>query len=301
MGLVLSVPGLAKDKTTFNFTPIDFPESTETQANGNSPNEIGGEYVDAKGGRHGFLLSKGVYTTIDKPDASSTTINGVAANKRFTGNYTDSTTHAYFYSKGVFTPLDPPNSRLSEAGSLNAQGEVVGGYRDINSNRRYAFLWSKGAFTPIGPPNDHPAFGPKAWGINDPGQIVGTYVTCGDPCDHTTNARHGFLLSKGVYTTIDVPGADRHTVAEGINNAGQIVGFYLKATDRCPPDYDPITQLPGCGETHGFLLSNGVYTTIDFPGAINYSAVYSINAKGEIVGAYYDGKKVYGYVGTPAP
>ena len=47
-------------------------------------------------------------------------------------------------------------------------------------------------------------------GINDHGDVVGDYV------DSAGN-RHGFVRSKGDYTTLDVPDAVL-TVAEGINN-----------------------------------------------------------------------------------
>ena len=95
--------------------------------------------------------------------------------------------------------------------------------------------------------------------------------------------RHGFLLSKGVYTTLDVPDA-AFTVAQGINNAGQIVGLYVDRDDK----------------EHGFVLSNGVYTTIDVPNS-TATAVFSINAQGAIVGSYDDADGVtHGFVGTPA-
>lgn len=58
------------------------------------------------------------------------------------------------------------------------------------------------------------------------------------------------------------------TNAQGINSRGDIVGAYVK--DRV---------------THGFLISAGVITTIDYPGAV-YTDVRGINAHGEIVGNY---------------
>ena len=74
------------------------------------------------------------------------------------------------------------------------------------------------------------------------------------------------------------------TVAEGINNRGQIVGLYIDAD----------------GNQHGFVLRNGAYATIDVPGGTN-TGVFSVNAKGEIVGSYNDASGVtHGYVGTPA-
>ncbi len=99
-----------------------------------------------------------------------------------------------------------------------------------------------------------------------------------------TGDRHGFLLSKkGVYTTLDVPAADAFTVAQGINNAGDIAGLYADAN----------------GTNHGFLLSDGVYTTIDVPGS-NRTELYSIDAHGQVVGVFEDaGGVARGVLGTP--
>ena len=148
----------------------------------------------------------------------------------------------------------------------------MGGYRN-GSGRRLAFLWRNGVFTTIDP-SPGATVGPVAFGINDKGQIVGTYVD-------TDNNRHGFLLSGGSYTTLDVPGAV-FTVAQGINNAGQIVGLYLGTDDTF----------------HGFILSGDVYTTVDVPGSTSTS-IYSINANGEIVGEFDDADGTHGFLGAP--
>ena len=87
----------------------------------------------------------------------------------------------------------------------------------------------------------------------------------------------------GAYTTLDVPDA-LLTVAEGINDRGEIVGLYIDAN----------------GNQHGFVWCDGTYTTVDVPGESN-TGVFSINAKGEIVGSYDDASGVtHGYLGTPA-
>src|SRR4051795_5836147 len=57
----------------------------------------------------------------------------------------------------------------------------------------------------------------QAFGINDAGQIVGTFQDSTGP--------HGFLDTGGSFTQIDVPGAS-FTTANGINDAGQIVGTF---------------------------------------------------------------------------
>ena len=61
------------------------------------------------------------------------------------------------------------------------------------------------------------------------------------------------------------------THAHGINNSGQIVGYYiggLNSTD------------------HGALYSNGSFIDIDFPGTFA-SLAWGINNAGDIVGQYY--------------
>ena len=75
------------------------------------------------------------------------------------------------------------------------------------------------------------------------------------------------------------------TVAEGINNSGEVAGLYFDAN----------------GNEHGFVLSTkGVYTTIDVPGSVS-TGVFSINAEGQIVGSYDDAHGVtHGFVGTPS-
>lgn len=57
-------------------------------------------------------------------------------------------------------------------------------------------------------------------GINDPGEIVGSYTT------DSRSPRHGFLLGRGNFITIDGPGAT-WTEARGINASGEVVGFYF--------------------------------------------------------------------------
>lgn len=289
--LLLELTGVARADTTFTFITIDVPLpppappntlSPNTQANGNSPNAIAGQYEDQPGATHGFILRGSAYTTIDVPNASLTAINGINPSGQLAGTYLDSSggSNAFFSpSQGVFTTLTPPGSVRAQGGFLNSQGQAVGTYRS-SDQKRHGFVWSRGGFimTPFNVPNDDPVLGTVAFGINDVGQIVGDYV---DATDHN---RHGFLLSNGTYTKpLDPPGSTL-TVAEGINNAGVIVGVYLDANN---------------GE-HGFLLSNGVYTQVDVPGS-TATEINSINQQGQIVGWYNDTNgSTHGFVGTPA-
>jgi hypothetical protein len=53
------------------------------------------------------------------------------------------------------------------------------------------------------------------------------------------------------------------------------------------------------GVNHGFLLSNDVFTSFDFPGAI-FTDAAGINPSGVIVGIYFDSAVVeHGFIRTP--
>jgi uncharacterized membrane protein len=312
-GLLLSVPGWAQAQ--YRFIKIDVPEATATAANGNSTHEIVGQFYDADENTHGFVWNKGAPTTIDVTGAVFTILNGINAAGDVMGTYGDGErNHAFVMIKGILTTLDPPGDSSSQGGFINAKGEAVGTYRDGNPNpkppdqvnKRRGFIWRKGMFTntSINVPGDHPLFGTVALGINDIGEIVGNYVHEDDkiipgnpdttpPIPPIPEHRHGFLRSRtGVFTTIDVPDAD-YTIAQGINNAGTIVGAYFVS----------VNSVADLDHPHGFVLSNGVFTTVDVPderGQAQFTQIFSINAKGEIVGTYFDADGVqHGFLGIP--
>lgn len=102
-----------------------------------------------------------------------------------------------------------------------------------------------------------------ATGIGPSGEIVGIYG------DASFN-EHGFLLSQGNFTTIDVPGAlvgvsgTLQTEANGINGAGDIVGDYF-APPGAPGAPQCLAALsPAC--RRGFLYRNGQFSSVLVPG-----------------------------------
>src|SRR5436190_1345612 len=92
-------------------------------------------------------------------------------------------------------------------------------------------------------------------------------------------------MAPGTYTTLDDPLGPRDTIAQGINDAGQIVGYYFDAGNH----------------QHGFLYSGGIYITLDDPSATNGTFAYGINNAGQIVGSYNDGSGAHGFLLTISP
>ena len=173
---------------------------------------------------------------------------------------------------------DPLGTNGTVPFGINVSGEIVGNYVDSN-DVLHGFLYSNGTYTSITDPSARTTagfqgFGTYAHSVNDSDQIVGYYV------DGTTNGVHGFLYSggtNGTYTTLDDPLADKGggigTVPRGINDLGQIVGYYITG-----------------GSWKGFLYSggsNGTYTNLpDDPSAVGGPGVapLAINDLGQIVG-----------------
>ena len=171
--------------------------------------------------------------------------------------------HGFLDTGGSFTQIDVPPVNSANAHGINGAAQIVGGVFTSG------FLYNAGNFTFISA-----GLSTSASGINDAGQIVGSY----------TNSVHGlfwhgFLDTAGNITTFDFPGANS-TFANGINGSGQIVGSYSNNTD-----------------THGFLDTGGSFTQIDVPGATSTEAS-GINDAGQIVGSFTNSTGTHGFLDT---
>jgi uncharacterized membrane protein len=174
-----------------------------------------------------------------------------------------------------FTPIDFPGARITEAEGIDNLGQVVGTWEDPVTRASHGFVFSAGVYTSIDFPG---ALHTTASGINDDGDIVGTYYL--SDASNTITAVRGYVrTAAGQFTSIAVPGK-AVTGVYGINNLDQIVGTYFDVEGD---------QVLG---VHGFVLTNGTFTTIDFPtqpsaGPMVTYAV-GINDAGDIVGGYND-------------
>jgi hypothetical protein len=125
---------------------------------------------------------------------------------------------------GEFSLVDVPVSIETNAWKINDRGDVVGGF-GIGVGGIELFVLGKDEFTTFAIPNGM-YLSEDNGGINARGDIVGRYCDV-SPC-RIGPTGHGFVISGGSLTTIDVPGAVS-TGTFGINNRREVVGGYYDA------------------------------------------------------------------------
>jgi len=128
------------------------------------------------------------------------------------------------------------------------------------------FRLVNGKYTTIGYPNAQVTY---ALGINDNGDVVGTYAS--------SLVSNGFLWKNGTFTTINYPYAKYGTVLTAVNNSGVIVGNHLSGD-----------------KSFGLIYENGVFKNIVYSGA-NYTMAGGINNNGLISGEIFLTGKTLGY------
>jgi probable HAF family extracellular repeat protein len=96
----------------------------------------------------GFLLKKGVFTTIVVPNTDQTYAIGVNNSGEIVGEFVRtpaSLTESFLYRRGVFSAVSPPNSRITQALGVNDAGQIVGVFID-NDGAPHGFVETRGSF-----------------------------------------------------------------------------------------------------------------------------------------------------------
>jgi uncharacterized membrane protein len=185
----------------------------------------------------------------------------------------------YVLDDGEFRRFGLPGAVSGGPSDINNHGDIVGPYVDAAGFQHGFRLDRRGCLMRV----DYP--GPlrsknEAIGINDRGQIVGTYGAYGD---ETTGETHSYVRNRRRFANFDVPGAVA-TGANKNNDRGQIVGSYSnESRDRI-----------GTADAHGFLLDGGEFTRIDAPGAA-LTFLFDINDRGQILGVGTNAENTAGF------
>ncbi len=123
----------------------------------------------------------------------------------------------------MFTAIKIPGAVSTTATGINNNGDIVGFATDA-SKTTSSWLLHAGHLTTYQFPGGS---GTQAFGINTKDQIVGSYLD-------GSGVMHGFVLSSPLgpvshWQSIDDPNGIGSTVVNGINAAGDLVGFYTDA------------------------------------------------------------------------
>lgn len=263
------------------YEQFDVPGARLTRPFGvNSSGAIVGLYRDAANAPHGFLRNpEGDYETIDYPDPGAVFSNATAINARgdLVGRWTDSAgiNHGYLRtSEGRFAQVDPPAPCVA-----TTQPTVIHGINDLRdlvgrcfnaSGKELGWFWRHdGTFLVL----DDPSFlTTDAWMVTNRRTIVGDY-------SDASGFVHGYTWSDtDGLVTLDVAG--NQTGVRDMNERGDVTGIYSDAA-----------------RFHGFLLRDGAFETIDYPGSANGGGTLVINNAGLMVGAFIDGAgKEHGFI-----
>jgi probable HAF family extracellular repeat protein len=144
--------------------------------------------------------------------------------------------------RAIELPVERVDSSIALA--INDRGQILGSYYDGTVEQGY--VYDSHGLTSL------PVSDQSGLGIDDRGHIVGC----------------AYLYVDGQFTPLGYPGA-RFSCAQGINNRGQIVGWYY--------EYD--------AATHGFVYERGTYIAFDVPDA-SATFLRDVNNLGQILGFY---------------
>lgn len=178
---------------------------------------------------------------------------------------------------------------------INNNGVIVGYSGDGRS-----FTWSNGVFTYFQVPGSNFT---QALGINDAGQVFGTYGNNNFPFP-------GFLYDGQNFTTVEYPGAQETKVTAVLksgmvlgyfNNSPTIDGFRFDGTEYRAfliPGKQIVTTITGAANNNGdfvgsaatinyegYVFSRGKITLLNFPGALTTGAS-GINDSGVVTGNF---------------
>jgi hypothetical protein len=210
----------------------NFPGSTQTQVTGiDDKGNTSGFWVTAGGTNHGFVEWNGVFASYNNPNTpkvkgSVNQLLGINNAGTAVGFYNDAkgNSHACKLNQatGKFTPIHVPGVSTVATG-INNTGDIVGFATDAAGNTSswlkigtstIAYQFPGGSDT-------------QAFGINAKNQIADSYLD-------GAGVLHGFVLTNPLgpvshWQSIDDPHGVGSTVVNGINAAGDLVGFYTDA------------------------------------------------------------------------
>ena len=257
-----------------------------------------------------------VFNTVNYPGSVMTDVRGLNGTGRIVGyaSVDGVNNFSFSYAGGTFSLL-PPAPVTSIAHGINDAGTIIGStFEDPLPTR--GFILSGGAYT---------YFMRPGWTHSHGRAISASGLVTGSSEDAAGTVFSGFIYNPvtGAFTDISIPGSGL-TIAQGINNAGQVVGSailaggahaFLRQNDgtivlfriggnptraRGISDTGLMTGFVSIGAvTSGFVGDSLGYQLLDVPGS-TFTVGEAINNAGQVSGLYHDaGGATRGFIATP--
>jgi len=229
-----------------NYVNENFPHSVQTQVTGLNDNGITVGFwssmntASMSNNNFGFWEQNGKAHNADFPtgDAASPPVDqllGVNDHDVAVGFWTDAQNNNHGYEYNIkthrFSTVNYKGDSL-QATAINNHGDVAGVYSPT-AGATDGFVKIGRTFIQLSVPGSSSTM---ALGVNDHDEVVGTYMVG----TGSSAVMHGFTWKPGSgFTTVDDPHGIGTTTINGVNNKGDLVGFYVDSV----------------GNTDGFLAT----------------------------------------------
>lgn len=223
----------------------NFPGSAQTQVVGlNDTGITVGFWVNQAGANFGFYSWRGRFRSVNFPTMNNANppvnqLLGVNNRGVAVGFYTDAKGNNHGYTYSIFSrryhSVKIRGAMSTTAAGINNRGDIAGFYTTAAGVTKSFLMTRGGRLMRLVYPG---ATMTQAFGLNDSREVVGAYtIGTGDAAK-----TFGFTWTPGRgWKSVNDPMGMGSTTINGVNNAGDLVGFYNDAA----------------GNTHGFLMSQG--------------------------------------------
>src|SRR5262245_47124483 len=261
----------------------------------NQTGDVAGSETDSAGVSHAFLWHNGIMTDLGTLGGANSSTGGLNDSDQVIGSSETGVVdalgnpirHAFLWQNGVMTDLGNAFGGVnSYATGINNSGQVVGTadtgtINSLGEPNYENFLWQNGVMTDLGISSG------EAAQINEAGQVVGNTRDEG-------YTMLPYLWQAGTTTYLDrnydsINGYYLHAYALGMNASGVVVGWaqtLVPIPSGLYDDYGP--QYIYVPEQHASVWQNGGPWDLGTLPNGHFSAAYSINTAGQILGVAQD-------------